>query len=73
MTVLATGGQDKLAEWPFDRLCGREGSEALPREAVPVSQGPVGLPGCWSVKQQMALIRVQMLCADDHVLIAKEV
>lgn len=69
MTVLATGGQGKLAEWPFDRLCGREGSEALPWEAMPVSQGPVGLPRLLECKVANGLNQ----SADDHVLIAKEV
>jgi hypothetical protein len=47
MSVLATGGQDKLAEWPFDGLCGREGGErgsALGGGAC--EPGLVGLPGC---------------------------
>lgn len=60
MTGPATGGQDKLAEVPFDRLCGPEGSEALPgRRCLRARALLAFLVAGVSFRYQMAFARVQ--------------
>lgn len=56
--MLATGGQDKLAQWPLDGLrgggersaLGRHSLGARPLLAQLVKGAPSRLPGCWDVR-----------------------